>query len=49
VLGIGGTSCVNRIGSMMVCIEGSNVPVKLQVIENKAIADRRNYQMLLGT
>jgi hypothetical protein len=48
MLGIGGTSVVNTMGDMSVCIEGSLVKVKIQVIVNAAISDR-NYQVLLGT
>jgi hypothetical protein len=48
MLGIGGSTYINTIADMQVCIEGSLIPVTIQVVLNKAIEDR-NFQVLLGT
>jgi site-specific DNA-cytosine methylase len=48
MLGIGGSTFINTIADMEVCIEGSLIPVTIQVVPNKAIEDR-NFQILLGT
>jgi hypothetical protein len=48
MLGIGGSTFINIIADMEVCIEGSLIAVTIQVVPNKAIEDR-NFQILLGT
>ena len=48
MLGIGGSTFINTIADMEVCIEGSLIPVTIQVVPNKAIEDK-NFQILLGT
>jgi len=46
MLGIGGSTFINTMADMEVCIEGSLIPVLIQVVPNKAIEDR-NFQILL--
>ena len=48
MLGIAGSTFINTIADMEVCIGGSLIPVTIQVVPNKAIEDR-NFQILLGT
>ena len=48
MVGIGGQTLINQMGDMKVCLEGSMVPVVLQVVPSESICDR-NFQILLGT
>jgi hypothetical protein len=48
MVGIGGQTLVDQMGDMKVCLEGSMVPVVLQVVPSESICDR-NFQILLGT
>ena len=48
VTGIGGGVLISVKGDMEVCIEGSLVPVIIQVIPSASIQER-NFQILLGT